>query len=92
MKSTVCASAPTITLSDGDAVTISDLATHRRATITVADAEAAYAADIHERYGQATTWWGQLAVLAEAARYDKAHPDQPSLAAELYGRGLEVAA
>lgn len=69
---------------DGDAAVTSDLATHRRARTTVADAEADYRADLVGLYVAARgDQWAELAVLAEARRYDDAHPDEAPVSDEL---------
>src|SRR5690606_18870361 len=69
----------TAPLIDADAATVSDLATRRRARTTIADADAAYRADIVTRYYAARSvndWEGELAALADASRYDAAHPGE----------------
>lgn len=53
--------------------------------------DAAYRADLVTRYVTATSWDRELALLAEAARYDKDNPGS-SLADELYGTRLNTAA
>lgn len=53
--------------------------------------DAEYRADLVTRYVTATDWAQELALLAEAARYDKDNPGS-SLADELYGTRLNTAA
>lgn len=53
---------------------------------------AAYRLDVVTRYTQAGTWDAEMRVLAEAARFDKAHPSEPSLYDELHGMTLGLAA
>lgn len=53
---------------------------------------AAYRLDVVTRYAQAGTWDAELRILAEAARFDKAHPSEPSLYDELHGMTLGLAA
>lgn len=75
---------PSPALSDGDAASVSVLAARRRARMSVADADAAYRAQLVVEFVAAR---GDLAaeasLLAEAARYDRSHPDEPSLVTEL---------
>jgi hypothetical protein len=49
--------------------------------------DAAYRTDLIRRYLTATDQFTELALLAEATRYDKANPGA-SLTDELYGAGL----
>jgi hypothetical protein len=49
--------------------------------------DAAYRTDLIRRYLAAKDWRTELALLAEAARYDKANPGA-SLTDELFGAGL----
>lgn len=49
--------------------------------------DAAYRTDLIRRYLSATAEFAELALLAEAARYDKANPGA-SLVDELVGSGL----
>ncbi|MGW1134878.1 hypothetical protein [Streptomyces griseoluteus] len=49
--------------------------------------DAAYRTDLIRRYIAASDKFTELALLAEAARYDKANPGQ-SLVDELFGAGL----
>ncbi len=95
-------------LSDGDLATVLPFAARRRATTTVSEAElqaayaeadakaierAKYRADLVTRYVQARgNEWQELRLLAEAAKYDKAHPGEPSLYDELHGTALGAAA
>lgn len=51
------------------------------------DEDAAYRADLVTRYYTARGEFAELAVLAEAARYDRANPGA-SLTDELYGASL----
>jgi hypothetical protein len=68
---------------DGDASVVSELSRRRRARTSVADAEAAYRADIVLAFIAAQGDLGfEAAVLADAARYDRLHPDEPSLVEE----------
>lgn len=53
---------------------------------------AAYRLDVVTRYTKAGTWDTELKVLAEAARFDKANPSEPSLYDELHGMTLGLAA
>lgn len=53
---------------------------------------AAYRLDVVTRYTQAGTWDAEMKVLAEAARFDKANPGEPSLFDELHGMTLGLAA
>lgn len=53
---------------------------------------AAYRLDVVTRYTQAGTWDAEMKMLAEAARFDKAHPGEPSLYDELHGMTLGLAA
>lgn len=65
-------------LSDADTAMVSDLSARRRASTSVADANAAYRAELVEAYIEVCRtgfWEDELALLAEAARYDKANPD-----------------
>jgi len=65
-------------LSDGDAVSVSDLAAARRARTSVADANAAFRAELVTEYMQVLrsgVWSDELRLLAEARRYDAANPD-----------------
>jgi hypothetical protein len=82
-------------LSDGDAATVSDLSSRRRATTSVADANAAYRAELVEAYIEVCRtgfWEDELALLAEAALYDKANPnDVVPLADELHGTQIGFA-
>ncbi|MEU2603242.1 hypothetical protein [Streptomyces albus] len=69
---------PSAVLSDGDAVSVSDLAAARRARTSVADANAAYRAELVTEYMQVLrsgVWSDELRLLAEASRYDAANPD-----------------
>lgn len=75
-------------LIDADLAAVSDLADRARRTTTVADADAAYRADLVTRYANTRTWEQELALLAEAARYDKQHPGEPSLYEELHATRL----
>ncbi|MFE9382351.1 hypothetical protein ACFYMO_03805 [Streptomyces sp. NPDC007025] len=74
---TTLSSSP-VSLSDGDAATVSDLSAHRRAAVSVADANAAYRAELVTDYIAARrtgVWFDELRLLAEARRYDVANPD-----------------
>lgn len=53
---------------------------------------AEYRLDVVTRYTQAGTWDTEMKVLAEAARFDRAHPSEPSLYDELHGMTLGLAA
>ncbi|MEU1663599.1 hypothetical protein ABZ547_08285 [Streptomyces sparsogenes] len=101
-RSTTLTPPPTASLFDGDRASSS-----ARASVTVgavmrqdqierAYAEraerAAYRLDVVTRYAQAASWEAELKVLAEAARFDKAHPGEPSLYDELHGMTLGLAA
>ncbi|MGY1439503.1 hypothetical protein [Streptomyces reniochalinae] len=69
---------PTSPLSDADAASVSDLSARRRATTSVADANAAFRADLIGDYlavRRTGVWSDELRVLAEARRYDVANPD-----------------
>lgn len=79
-------------LSDGDAAATSDLVTRRRARTMVPDVDATYRANLVTAYVAATYWTQRLALLAEAVRYDRRHPTEPSLADELYGTDHEAVA
>ncbi|MBQ1163641.1 hypothetical protein KBZ21_37215, partial [Streptomyces sp. A73] len=60
-------------LSDADAATVSDLSAHRRAPTSVADATAAFRAELITDYIAARrtgVWSDELRLLAEARRYD----------------------
>ncbi|MFH8410727.1 hypothetical protein ACH4FX_39040 [Streptomyces sp. NPDC018019] len=72
-------------LSDADAATTSDLAARRRATALVPDLHATYRAQLVTAYVTSADPFEQLALYAEAVEYDRAYPDEPPLAAELYG-------
>ncbi|MER7794856.1 hypothetical protein [Streptomyces sp. NPDC097640] len=85
-------------LFDGDRASSAD-----RAAITVAEVEierayaeraerAVYRLDVVTRYTKAGTWDAEMKVLAEAARFDKANPGEPSLYDELHGMTLGLAA
>jgi hypothetical protein len=50
--------------------------------------DAAYRTDLIRRYLSATDKFAELALLAEAVRYDQANPGAHSLTDELYGAGL----
>ncbi|GAA2629825.1 hypothetical protein [Streptomyces axinellae] len=97
MNSTVTNLTPTSPLSDADAASVSDLASRRRATTSVADADAAYRADLITDYiavRRTGVWSDELRLLAEAKRYDDAHPDEAPLfdelhAVELFGAQVE---
>ncbi|HCA85746.1 MAG TPA: hypothetical protein DEQ61_09760 [Streptomyces sp.] len=82
----------TRTLFDADFAATSDLATHSRRTATVADADAAYRADLVTRYVTADSWEAELKILAEAVRYDKQHPDELPLYDEMHGTRIGQAA
>ena len=56
--------------------------------ISAPSSDAAYRTDLIRRYLAAGSQFAELALLAEAARYDKANPGAPSLTDELYGAGL----
>lgn len=74
---------------DADAAATSELAAFRRARTSVADADMAYRVDVIDRYREARRGgdeFAELAVLAEAVRYDQ------SLADELLGMSLEAVA
>lgn len=53
---------------------------------------AQYRLDVVTRYTQAAGWDAEMAVLAEAVRYDKAHPSESPLFDELHGMTLGLAA
>ncbi|MBQ1166464.1 hypothetical protein KBZ21_51600, partial [Streptomyces sp. A73] len=58
--------------------TVSDLSAHRRATTSVADANAAFRAElITDSIAARRTgvWSDELRLLAEARRYDEVNPD-----------------
>lgn len=75
-------------LFDGDLATISgELGKLYRAGVTVADVTAAYRAELVTRYKLAcrsTVWWEPGEIEREAQKFDAAHPDAPSLLAELH--------
>ena len=72
-------------LSDGDAASVSDLAARRRASTSVADADAAYRASLITSYVKVRgDWAAELRLLAEAKRYDDAHLDEAPLFDELH--------
>lgn len=50
--------------------------------------DAAYRTDLIRRFVAASDKFAELALLAEAADYDKANPGAPSLMDELVGSGL----
>lgn len=79
-------------LSDGDASAVSELARRRRARTTVGDANDAYRAELVTAYHESRDDAERLALLAEAAEYGMAHPDEPSLVAEMRPRRRGVAA
>jgi hypothetical protein len=81
-------------LFDADAAAASDLAVQHRARATVADADAGYRADLVTEYVAARgDWERELALLAEAARYDLAHPgDGVRLTDELHGTQIGAVA
>lgn len=84
-------------LSDGDHAAVSDLAARRRANTSVADADAAYRAELIADYMAAcrdnTDEFAEYRILAEAVRYDREHPGDPvSLVDELHGTQLRRAA
>jgi hypothetical protein len=87
----------TSVLSDGDHTAVSDLAARRRANTTVADADAAYRAELIADYIAACRHgadeFAEYRILAEAVRYDREHPGDPvSLVDELHGTQLRRAA
>jgi hypothetical protein len=87
----------TAVLSDGDHSAVSDLAARRRAHTTVADADAAYRAELIADYIKACRnsddEFAEYRLLAEAARYDREHPgDAVPLVDELHGTQLRRAA
>ena len=49
----------------------------------------AYRADVVTRYYRACDFAAELRVLAEATRYDQAHPGEPPLVDELLGADLD---
>lgn len=64
---------PDSLLSDADAATVSDLVARRRAVTTVAEADAAYRAQVVDRYSVARDLGdddSMIDALAEASRYD----------------------
>lgn len=87
--------APTSPLFDADAARTSQLAASRRATTSVADADFAFRAGLVDEY-VATCRTGdefaELKLLAEAKRYDDAHPGERPLVEELIGTQLRRAA
>ncbi|MFD7661044.1 hypothetical protein [Streptomyces sp. NPDC059788] len=52
----------------------------------------AYRAQLVTAYHSSGDPFEQLRLYAEAVRYDRRHPDEPSVAAELYGADLGEAA
>jgi hypothetical protein len=54
--------------------------------------DAAYRADLIGQFVAAADWTAELHLLAEAADYDRANPDAPSLTDELVGSRLPAAA
>ncbi|MFH9225927.1 hypothetical protein [Streptomyces lydicus] len=83
-------------LSDADRSATSPLAWQVRSQTTVADAEAAQAADILARFAAAYSR-GDVAAMrvaaCDAGAYDLAHPDEPRLLDELAAiRGIAIAA
>lgn len=81
--------APLRSLSDGDLASRSPLATQARATTMVPAliSDADFRAATVTAYIQARRdgdWPAELHHIAEAARYDKAHPDEQPLAEELH--------
>lgn len=67
--------------------------TLRLITTDTAVDDAAYRADLVTRYVAARgNWDAELALLAEAARYDREHPGDLPLADELHGTTLGAAA
>lgn len=78
-------------LFDADLATTSELVARQRITVTVADAEDAYRAALVGEFVQAPSWADELRLLAEAAAYDRAHPDDLPLVDELYGTQTNAA-
>ncbi|WP_405718134.1 hypothetical protein [Streptomyces sp. NBC_00046] len=90
-------------LSDGDDATVSDLATHRRARITVAQAEQAAAGVDTDRLGRnlldefRAAWSAgdhdqMTAVILAAIELDQATPGEPRLMDEIRGINTPAAA
>lgn len=77
-------------ISDGDAFRTDELAARRRGHVTVADAEAAFRAELVTEFVTARKSGRDL--IREAAKFDAAHPEQPSLLDELLATRLEAAA
>ncbi|WP_385618586.1 hypothetical protein PXH67_06365 [Streptomyces sp. P8-A8] len=90
-------------LSSGDDATVSDLAAHRRARVTVAQAEQAAAGVDTERLGRnlldefRAAWFigdhdQMTAVILAAIELDQAAPDAPRLMDEIRGIQMPAAA
>lgn len=79
-------------LSDATAAVTSDLVARRRATTLVPDPHATYRAQLVTAYATAAYPAVRRSLLDEAAAYDRRHPDEPSLADELYGADADSAA
>ena len=101
MHSTDRTPPPTASLFDGDRsssaarASITVGAVMRQDQVERAYEEAAYRLDVHTRYELALDSgdeFAELAVLAEAARFDKAHPFSLPLYDELHGMTLGLAA
>lgn len=54
----------------------------------ITSTDAAYRAGLIARYATTSDWAEELALLAEAATYDRHNPGGPSLSDELYGARL----
>lgn len=75
-------------LFDADAASAPALAAARAST-TVGDADAAYRADVIAQFlAVRGDWSAELALLAEASRYDKANPAPVHLYDELHAIGM----
>lgn len=84
---------PPPALFDADASATSELVRHRRDRSTVGDAIAGYRADMVSQFLAARGDWDRrMVLLAEAAEFDKQHPDDVPLYDELHGTMLGLAA
>lgn len=78
-------------LFDADLAAASELVVRRRAAATVADAEASYRAALVGEFVRSVSRSEELRLLAEAAAYDRAHPDDMPLVDELQATQMHAA-
>ncbi|WP_326806684.1 hypothetical protein OHB04_02500 [Streptomyces sp. NBC_01775] len=72
-------------LFDADLASVSDLSARRRASTIVADADAAYRAELITEYVAVRgDLAAELRLYADATKYDLAHPDEAPLFDELH--------